>query len=259
MDQVSLPLGFTLCRFEVLSSTMDEAWFLAQQQFPHRTLVVSQRQTNARGRRGRTWFSPAGNLSLSLLLRPRIQVQDCFAYAFIFALAMGKALNQVLPPGLAIAYKWPNDLYLDGAKLGGVLIEVQSQDNHLQGLVGGIGVNVTQTPENPPYPVICLGEAGVEVDAMAVLPPFCEAFHHLENLFQERGFAAIRERWLPHAYGLGQWVQVQQGTGAIEEGIFQDMDAQGAMVLRTVAGEQKRILTGDVNLVTPRHAPTAQS
>ena len=137
MDQVPLPLGYTLCRFEVVSSTMDEAWLLAQQNFPHRTLVISKRQTNARGRRGRTWFSPEGNLSLSLILRPRIQTTDCFAYAFMIALAMGKALNAFLPSGDTINYKWPNDLYLGNAKLGGVLVEAKSQGHQLEALVCG--------------------------------------------------------------------------------------------------------------------------
>ncbi|MGL5719268.1 MAG: biotin--[acetyl-CoA-carboxylase] ligase [Alphaproteobacteria bacterium] len=254
MKQTRLPYGYTLCTFEVLSSTMDEASLLAQQNFPDRTLVVANRQTNARGRRGRSWFSPQGNLSLSLLLRPRIEPSGCFAYAFIFALAMGKTLANILPPGGFISYKWPNDLYINDFKVGGILLEseVDAQTSTLRWLIGGVGVNLINSPLEAPYPVISLKQLGVDVLASEMLSPFCIAFHHLETLFQERGFCAIRELWIEQAYGLGQLVKINSGSDFPEEGIFQDIDSEGAMVLRMLSGERKRILTGDVSLISPK-------
>jgi BirA family transcriptional regulator, biotin operon repressor / biotin---[acetyl-CoA-carboxylase] ligase len=233
---------------------MDEAWLLAKHHFPDRTLVLANRQTNARGRRGRSWFSPQGNLSLSLLLRPRVEPSGCFAYAFIFALAMGKTLEKMLPPGVSVSYKWPNDLYVADFKIGGILLEseIDPQTNRLRWLIGGVGVNLINSPAEAPYPVISLKQLGVDVLASDMLSPFCIAFHHLENLFQEGGFGAIRERWIKQAYGLGQLVKVHSGADLPEEGIFQDIDAEGAMVLRMLSGEHRRILTGDVSLVSPK-------
>ncbi|MGL5783973.1 MAG: biotin--[acetyl-CoA-carboxylase] ligase [Alphaproteobacteria bacterium] len=254
MKQTRLPYGYTLCTFEVLSSTMDEAFFLARKNFPDRTLVVSNCQTNARGRRGRSWFSPQGNLSLSLLLRPRVEPSGCFAYAFIFALAMGKTLANVLPPGIFVFYKWPNDLYIKNFKVGGILLEseVDAQTGNLKWLIGGVGVNLTNSPFKAAYPVISLKQLGVDVLASEMLSPFCVAFHHFEALFQEKGFEAIRKLWIERAYGLGQLVKINSGSDVSEEGIFQDIDLEGAMVLRMLSGERKHILTGDVDLVSPK-------
>lgn len=233
---------------------MDEAFLLAQQNFPDRTLVVANRQTDARGRRGNSWFSPQGNLSLSLLLKPRIEPSSCFAYAFIFALAMGETLAHFLPHGISISYKWPNDLYIKDFKVGGILLEseVDAQKSNIKWLIGGVGVNLISSPAETPYPVTSLKQLGVDVAASQMLSPFCIAFHHLETLFHERGFLAIRELWIERAYGLGQLVKINSGSDFPEEGIFQDIDSQGAMLLRMLSGEHKRILTGDVNLVSPK-------
>src|SRR6266436_1207365 len=105
-----LPDGYRLKRYEVVGSTNDEAKALARAGTPEGTLVWAAAQTAGRGRRGRAWQSPPGNLYLSLVLRPDGPAARAPQLGFVAALALGDALDQLAGPGLQLRYKWPNDL-----------------------------------------------------------------------------------------------------------------------------------------------------
>ncbi len=141
-------LGVELHAYPSLGSTNDRAAELARAGAPEGTLVVADEQTAGRGRSGRRWHSPAGSgLALSLVLRPaRLGSREIAALGVIGALGSIEALTEL---GLQPELKWPNDVLLDGAKVGGILAEASWTNSQLDHVILGIGLNVskTQMPE----------------------------------------------------------------------------------------------------------------
>lgn len=249
MAFVSLPLGYRLYTFDVVTSTMDEAHQLAQQGEPEKTLVVAGRQTKGRGRRGRPWISAPGNLHLSLIFRPKGTLDLCTPFSFILCLAIGHSLHKILPPSLPVFYKWPNDIVVSGAKIGGVLLEAETTTTTgaVKWLIGGVGVNVVDAPKECPFPTISLKDMGINIKSKDLLLPFCLELQSLLTLWRSEGFSAIRALWLKQAYGLDTPLVVQ-GVHQIIKGVFSDLDTDGSLILKTASGEKKKILTGDIML-----------
>lgn len=255
MAGISLPLGYRLYTFDVVTSTMDEAHRLAAQGEPEKTLVIAERQAKGHGRRGRAWVSGPGNLHLSLIFRPRGTLACCTAFSFMLCLAMGHSLRKILPPSLPVLYKWPNDLVVRGAKIGGVLLEAETgvTPGLVEWLIGGVGLNVVNSPKDTPFLATSLKELGVMVQAKDLLRPFCFELQALLTLWHAEGFSALRALWLKHAYGLETPLMVQ-GVNQTIKGFFSDLDADGSLILKTASGEKKKILTGDIMLFTPKEA-----
>ena len=141
-----LPDGWTLVALDSVGSTNDEAARLADAGAPEGTVVWSREQTGGRGRRGRHWASPVGNLYSSTILRPDCAAPRAAELGFVAALAVA----DIVPPGRALRVKWPNDVLVDGGKVAGILLESAiGQTGQVQHVVAGIGVNVGFAPQLP--------------------------------------------------------------------------------------------------------------
>ncbi len=163
-----LPEGFRLHRFDTVGSTNDEAKALARAGAAPGTLVWATEQTAGRGRRGRAWLSPPGNLYLSLVLRPDGAPSRAAQLGFVAALGLGDALAPLLGPALPLSYKWPNDLLVNGKKLAGILLESEtSAAGGVDFVVIGIGVNIRSMPDDVEFPATSLAAEGVA----GVTPP----------------------------------------------------------------------------------------
>src|SRR5436309_2331589 len=157
-----LPEGFRLCRYEVVGSTNDEAKALARAGAADGTLVWAGEQSAGRGRRGRAWASPPGNLYLSLVLRPAAPPSRVAQLGFGAALGLGDALAALAGSALRPRYKWPNDLLADGRKLAGILLESEtSASDRVDFVVVGIGVNILSAPADVEFPATSLAAQGI--------------------------------------------------------------------------------------------------
>ncbi len=138
-------LGVELHFYPSLGSTNDRAGELARAGAPEGTLVIADEQTAGRGRSGRQWHTPAGSgLALSLVLRPAgLKSGEVAALGLIGAMGSIDALGEL---GLLPELKWPNDVLLSGAKVGGILAEASWTASHLDHVILGIGLNVKETP-----------------------------------------------------------------------------------------------------------------
>ena len=133
--------------FETLDSTNDLAKELAAQGAPEGTVVVAETQTGGRGRLGREWNSPPGvGLYVSLVLRPMLPPMELPQITLTTAVAVVRAVRRVT--GVAPGIKWPNDLLLNGKKLGGILTEMETESDRIRHVVVGLGLNVN----NPAFP-----------------------------------------------------------------------------------------------------------
>ncbi|MBI4969755.1 MAG: biotin--[acetyl-CoA-carboxylase] ligase [Rhodospirillales bacterium] len=214
---------------------------LARAGAPEFTLVWAKRQTAGRGRQGRPWDSPAGNLHSSLILRPEVAPSRAPEIGFAVALSVADAVGALLP-GAASQFKWPNDVLLGGAKLAGILLESSGiAGGRIEALIVGMGMNVAQAPAGTPYPAAALAERDPHVTVEAALGAYAEAFLGWYRRWQRDGFTPIREAWLAKAAGLGGPIAVNGPQGPIQ-GIFAGLDDDGALLL----DGGRRVLAGDV-------------
>jgi BirA family biotin operon repressor/biotin-[acetyl-CoA-carboxylase] ligase len=244
-----LPSVYRLVALDVVGSTNDEAKRLAalgEAEAPDGTLVWAKSQTSGRGRRGRTWESPAGNLYCSLVLRPGLPPARAAQLGFVASLAVYDALASVCGPGQQAACKWPNDVLLNGRKVAGLLLETESAAaGAAPWVVLGVGVNVARGPESAAFPATSLhaeGETGV--DAVDVLEAFARHFLRWTGRWLDDGFPPIRKAWLGRAAGKGQAIEVRL-DGETLSGVFEDVDEEGALILG-LGGGRRRVAAGDV-------------
>lgn len=236
-------IEFHLREYDSLGSTNDEAKRLAEDGAREGTVIRADRQSQGRGRRGRQWVSETGNLFTSILLRPEVPLHQAATLPFVAAVALGDTLAPKLPQG-AVSYKWPNDVLLKGRKVSGILIE--SGGSRLGfWLVLGLGLNLSSYPGEALYPATSLKEAGVEWTPQEALNSFLPVFAGLYDTWRGHGFAPLRRAWLNRAAHIGKAVEVRQDGRALN-GVFEDIDENGALRLRLADGELETITAGDV-------------
>jgi BirA family transcriptional regulator, biotin operon repressor / biotin---[acetyl-CoA-carboxylase] ligase len=204
----------------------------------------AERQTAGRGRQGREWVSPTGNLHASTLVRLRRTDPAAASLALVTAVAVAEAARVYLPEGVDVAIKWPNDVLVDGAKVAGILLE-RADD----AVVIGTGVNLVGHPDIPDRPTTDLGEHGASVDAAAFLETLAEIFARWLARWRGEGIAPVRQRWLKMAHPIGTALTARLADGDALEGLFDGLDSDGALVLRLADGTRRVIHAADVFLV----------
>lgn len=202
----------------------------------------AERQISGRGRQGRSWDSPTGNLYASTLIRIRPSDPPAATLALVAAVALEEAISAYLPA--AARLKWPNDLLIDGAKVSGILLE-RSQD----AVVIGIGVNLAHHPSNTDRPSTSLAARNVVVDPADLLETLDEAFSRWLARWRGEGVELVRRRWVEraHAEGTPLTARLPDGTGV--DGLFDGLDSEGALILRLADGTRRVIHAGDVFLL----------
>lgn len=223
-------------------STNDEAKRLARAGAPEGTAVVAAVQTGGRGRFGRAWVSPAGGAYVSCVLRPRLAPQESAALALVAGVGAARALKAL---GVPVRVKWPNDLEAGGRKLGGVLVEMTADTDVIEWVVVGCGINVASRAHERGAAVreFCPDARAADV-AAGVLDGIAGAYRE----FLPSGFEPLRAEYEAVLAVLGQDIAVSDATGSrVAEGVVTGVDADGALVLATPAGE-RRVHAGEVTL-----------
>lgn len=234
---------------DVTGSTNDDLLEAGKQGAPHGTGLAARAQTAGRGRRGHKWDSTAGNLLLSILLRPRVDPAKYSGLAAVSGLAVLEALEA---QGLAneIGLKWPNDLVARGRKLGGILVEAARDNEGKPFAVCGIGVNVNYVPSEVPdggLPAIGLSDLNENVPAVDVL--LKEVYHtvvNAVNAWAERlnameenagPLAPVRDVYIGHLNWIGEHVIARSPAGdELTHGIFRTVDSFGRACIETEDG-----------------------
>ncbi len=247
-DPFPLPLGYVLHFFDLLPSSMDEAHALAKKGAPEGTIVLASRQTKGRGRLGKQWISLPGNLSFSILFKPKCSLQEATALSFILAISIGQTLSFFCPQEAEISYKWPNDVLLYGRKVAGILLETETSTRllqHPEWVVGGVGVNLAQYPPTTDFPATALATTGTSLRPSQFLSSFCLKLTELLELWRSQGFSVIRELWLKDVWGLHQELILRKGKEELW-GTFEDIDLTGALVIKDELGDKHTVSTGEI-------------
>lgn len=234
-------------RLAAVDSTNAEALRRAQSGERGPLWILADVQASGRGRSGRTWSSESGNLYASLLITLALPQPKAYQLALLTGVAVFDALGAALgstPPGLRL--KWPNDILIDGAKAGGILIESSTSNAGLAAVIG-IGINVASSPAGLDRPATHLGAHGDCPTPPALLDFIADWMGTWLATWDEgRGFAAVREAWLNRAHPIGEPMSINTGTERAA-GAFLGLDPEGAILL-DAGGSVRRFTFGDVSL-----------
>lgn len=207
----------------------------------------AERQTSGRGRRGRTWLTPAGaGIAVSLGRRVCLAIADIAPLSLVVGIAVARAMQR---SGIAgVSLKWPNDVLLDGAKVGGILIELASGGNPVVAVIG-VGINVGSGAEVSARlgaPVGDVLDKNGRVSRNILAADIIDSVHVLTTAFESTGFVQMREEWERlHAYQ-GSQVRLTSAESTVE-GIARGITANGELLLETQMGV-RHFSAGEVSL-----------
>ena len=239
------PLGRRVLWFSTIGSTNDVAASLADQGEPEGTVVVADAQTAGRGRQGRVWISlPAAGLYASVILRPSPEALDLVTLTAGVALADGLRAAT----GIDASVKWPNDIYVHGRKVAGILAEGGGSAAGASHVILGFGINLLPAafpPEVASRATSLETELGRAVDRGLVLAECLAALAGRYEQLRRGERTAILDAWRARARStLGRAVE-WDSPGGVCRGVAEDIDSRGALLVRTGTGRE-RLLAGEV-------------
>ena len=247
-DESGWPQGIGLIQVGEIDSTNLEGRRLAASiEVP--TWILAESQTGGRGRGGRNWVSPKGNLHATLVMPLEGPVRDAPLRSMIASVALRDALDGFLGGREGLKVKWPNDVLLDGGKVAGILLETAGQGDGIRILIG-IGVNLLSAPGLPersgraPRPVSILGTTGRSIGPDMFLEGLARSFDRREMQFRASGFEPIRRDWLRWAWRLGREAAFSMERSTVR-GIFETVDPDGCAVV-LADGKRRRIAAADM-------------
>lgn len=246
-------VGREIHYFQALSSTNTVAKEQAKKGAKEGTVIVAETQAQGHGRLNRPWISPKDGLWLSIILTPKIAVEEAQKITLIASVAVAKTLHRQY--GLNTEIKWPNDVLIHGKKVCGILAEASVNEKNVKIIVVGIGINANFTiealPDNLWMTATTLKEilrknVDLEILVCALLKEFEECY----QLFKEEKFEKLLEEWRKMAGFLGKKIEVtsfgEKRKRLVGKAI--DMDESGALIVELEDGKRKIVLSGDVTV-----------
>jgi BirA family transcriptional regulator, biotin operon repressor / biotin---[acetyl-CoA-carboxylase] ligase len=244
--------GKHIFHFLRTDSTNRVAMELGSAEEPEGTVVLAEEQTAGRGRAGRSWHSERGmGIYVTLLLRPKISPVQAPLLTMMAGLSARAAIQA--QAALTVDLKWPNDLLLDGKKLGGILTEMYAEPSQVRFVIVGIGINVNQ--EKFPSELVSLAtslrvQTGRAQSRMELLVRLLREFENDYNRFLREGAASVTQRFeTVSSYARGKRVNVSNGSenysgvtaGLSPEGLLR-VEREGGSIVTVIAGDVREAL-----------------
>ena len=241
-------IGRKVFSYDTVDSTNSVAFSLAERGASCATVVFAEAQSKGRGRLGRSWVSPKSKgVYLSLVLRPQIPSDKAALITLLAAVSCCEAIRRVC--GLRAQIKWPNDILVNDKKVCGILTEIETQDSKIKFIILGIGINVNTPIGKLPAGASSLREeAGKGKARFSRLELARELLRRLDReylSFKHKGSARIITQWKNLSALSGKRVKVSFAHRTIE-GQAQDIDEQGALIVRLDNGLKQHVVAGDV-------------
>lgn len=250
LGEAARAAGYRLIIRDEVGSTMEEARRALDQGDSGRLWIVARSQNAGRGRHGRQWGSPPGNLYASLLLVQPCETALAPQLGFVAGLALHDAAARVAGQNASrLALKWPNDLLIDRAKSAGLLLEGESRAGRFAVTIG-FGVNIASRPDDTPYPATFLKAENPGASVEAMLSALSDAWlARYEAWLLPGGFGATRAAWLERAAFLGETITLRLAEGPLT-GRFVGLDPSGRLEL-DADGERRLVDAGDLYFGKP--------
>lgn len=243
-------IGKEIHLFSEVSSTNTLAMEMAAQGAAEGTVVIAEMQTGGKGRLGRKWISPKGNLYASVILRPNIPTHKAPLITLAGAVAVASAISKYCEVQAAI--KWPNDILISGKKVAGLLTEMSAEPDRIKHIALGIGVDVNMELSELPPDVRALSttlavEAGENIDRMSLLQQLLRDLEHWYQVFLKSEADVLKE-WEALSMTAGNRVAVS-GLGETLEGLAQGIDQEGRLIIALDDGSRRQVAAGDVTIL----------
>ena len=240
---------FSYHKYEFVTSTNEIIKDFAAKSFPEGTIVHALMQSKGKGRSGKAWYSPKGNLFFSILLRPKVPISVISQLSFVASLAVRQGLVNITNNMNGFIFKWPNDMLLNNKKISGILLECSPTNvsNVPDWVVIGIGLNIFESPEELDF-ATSLNEHGYFVDLNILIK---EIANHLEKFYKDwliNGFENIRNIWLKYSHPKGKKISIVIQNKKIE-GKFNGITSDGSLIIKLFDNSTKVISGGEVNLI----------
>ena len=247
-------LGKEIHHFKEVISTIDIARDLAAQGHPEGTLVVAEVQTAGRGRLERKWFSPPGGIWISLVLRPNILPMDAPKITFLMAVAAAIAIEG--QTGIPAKIKWPNDILIKGKKVGGILCEIDAEPDRVIFAILSLGLNANVDSDEFPPEIRTVAASlkqatGEKIDRVRLLRNILENLEKNYSQAKKSNFSSTLSQWKDLCDTLGKKIKISTPYGVFE-GLAQDIDEHGALLLKLPSGEVKSFASGDATVLNSR-------
>ena len=240
-------MGRKFIYHETVTSTNDVCKEIADES-PEGTAVTCDEQTGGKGRLGRVWKSPKGTgVWISIILKPDISPMSVSSVTLAAGLAVCRTVKKV--SGLEAGIKWPNDVYVNGRKLCGILTEMSAQIEKVDYVIVGIGINANTEyfPEELEYIACSLyTEACVKFDRNLIIKTLLEEFENIYDKFNMYGFSAIRSEYEKECINIGRRVNVISKDGF--EGTAIGVNSDGELMVRKDTGEEVTVFSGEVSI-----------
>lgn len=243
-------MGQTIYFYEETDTTNNRARELALEGAPEGTLVVAEKQTAGRGRRGKVWESPLGTgIWMSLVLRPQIMPAEASVLTLLCGLATAEAIEA--ETGLSAGIKWPNDILINGKKAVGILTEMDCEMSEVHFVIPGIGINVNTASFPPEIAEIATSlylECGKTVSRRRLVHKVLERLEeHYETFLRTGSFAAMLEDYRKRCITLGKEVHVLGREPFFAEAL--DITPEGELLVRRADnGKEEVVFSGEVSI-----------
>lgn len=244
-------IGKEILCFRKVFSTNSIAKFLANHDAKEGTVLISEIQTNARGRLGKKWEAPEGGIWMSLILRPQVPPARIGLITLATGVAIAKSIRSL---GVDARIKWPNDVLIHGKKISGVLTEVNATFNEIDWIVVGIGIDSNLKLEDFSEDIrigttTLTEELPAKVDENELIAIFLNEFEKVYELYKDGEIETILKDWRDLADTIGKYVNITQTGGKITQGYVVGINNEGSLIIERQDGTLEKIISGELRTV----------
>ena len=241
-------IGKELYLFKEVMSTNTVAKFLSENDVSNGTVIISEKQSGAKGRLGKSWESPLGGIWLSLVVKPNVDHSKIPMITLATGVAVVKTLERIGIENAEI--KWPNDVMINDKKVCGILTEAITKFNSIESVIIGVGidanfdVNVLSKELQEGTTTLDI-ELGHRVNENEIIRFFLEEFERIGILFEEGGFERILKEWRKYSYSIGKIVEVREPFSKSYDGYVLGISREGALVVEKIDGTLEKVISGE--------------
>jgi BirA family transcriptional regulator, biotin operon repressor / biotin---[acetyl-CoA-carboxylase] ligase len=238
-------IGRKVYYYDHLPSTMDAAMELCAQGAAEGTVVVAEYQTKGRGRLGRSWVSTKyKGIYLTFILKPDMPASQIPVLTLMTAVSICEGIKECA--GVSAQIKWPNDILVNGRKLGGILTELKGEIDAANFVIIGFGLNVNNSREElVPGAVSLKEEKKEDINRLELLKEILRRIEENYGIFAKKGSAVILDKWRGYNVTLGRRIKLACRKEHLE-GLALDIDSDGGILVRRDSGIVEKFMAGDI-------------
>lgn len=241
-------IGKDIYIFNEVMSTNTIAKFLSMNGVGNGAVVISEKQTKARGRSGKNWESPLGGVWLSIILNPNVNHSKIPLITLATGVAVENTLKRIGVKNAEI--KWPNDILIHGKKVCGILTEAITSFNTIESVIIGVGIDANISIENFPEELrenmtTLNDEIGEKVDENLLIKLFLEEFEKIREQFINEEYETILKEWRKNSYTIGKIVEVHEPFSKPYDGYVLGISRDGSLVVEKIDGTLEKVISGE--------------